>query len=381
MNKSNLNLNETQKLLKLSTIIFIVLFMLPISKYINREVRLGITFIAYLLFLLSLLTSKRKIIISTVGFLVLVMTFSILNYLGQWTNLINMADKVYAYLLFWTPLLIGLLFLENSDKPMKIKIFNVITTLFIIISITTLVGLIIYPSASRDLASSVNTKEIYYLMNIGGYDFVYSLSIFVFVFNYKSKINIKVKRLIISLFILVVILSQYSTALIILVIGYIIMSLINKRTEVKVLVALGILFLPILMIIIPKNVYVLIADIINSLGLNTIGQKVLDFSISISQFDFVGTLYARFETLIVSANSFIKHPLFGNIFGNGGNVGGHSEFLDVLASTGLIGFIILTYTLTKYFNKVDSKMTVKDYRYFKIIKYLALILSIFNPIF
>ena len=85
-----------------------------------------------------------------------------------------------------------------------------------ITSITTIIGLNIYPHAARDLAGA-NVLDVYYRKNIGGYGFIYTLVLFIpiLLYAYKNMTFSFLKicfSIIIFLFYICIFKSQYTIA-------------------------------------------------------------------------------------------------------------------------------------------------------------------------
>ena len=130
----------------------------------------------------------------------------------------------YKSMIFLMPVILGYYYInyrpENMGIFAKFLIFAIVIT-----AVTTIIGVIRYPEASRILATIAESDDVeaieYWWNNIGGYDFVYTCVLLypIVILAYKVK---RINRLtFIMAFILLmalVIFSEYTTALLLVVI-------------------------------------------------------------------------------------------------------------------------------------------------------------------
>lgn len=84
--------------------------------------------------------------------------------------------------------------------------------------------------------------------------------------------------------------------------------------------------------------------------------KLLDMANSLLYGDAEGSIYGRSELYKMSWDCFKSNPLIGNLSGNVKNIGGHSTFLDILGTAGLIGggaFVAFLISSYKYCCKLS----------------------------
>ena len=84
-------------------------------------------------------------------------------------------------IIVFVPVLISYYASEFTDNRFKSNYLQFAAILFGITSITTIIGLEIFPGACRELASgtAVYDTERYTRINIGGFEFIYSLVLFI----------------------------------------------------------------------------------------------------------------------------------------------------------------------------------------------------------
>jgi hypothetical protein len=263
----------------------------------------------------------------------------------------------YQSILLVMPVFLGYYFL--GYRPENIKIFTAtIIIATILTTITTMIGLIEFPSASRTLAtiSSVNDTDLikYTWRNIGGYDFVYTSVLLypILILAYKTK---KIHPIlfwggVIMLFSLVI-LSEYTTALILIMLTSL-LYFMGKRTSSKRLLLFGVGFFLALIIMWPlfSKFLLWLAELLNSDILSSRITALANGSVGLESYD-----DQRINLYMKSISGFLKSPFFGRILGGELLPGGHSFILDTLCNYGIIGgaALVLSYrNIYRYFFKL-----------------------------
>ena len=90
---------------------------------------------------------------------------------------VDFVTEIRNHMMAFTPLLLCVYFDKEYSRKTALAFIQISLILVLITSITTILGLDVYPDASRKLASRGNKLlvDIWYQMNIGGFDFIYSL--------------------------------------------------------------------------------------------------------------------------------------------------------------------------------------------------------------
>lgn len=287
----------------------------------------------------------------------------------------------YQTLLFWLPVILGYYFTQDTARILpsysKLIILAVVVTM-----ITTIIGCIQNPNASRELATaSLSAEKVrdYENSNIGGFHFVYIVVLLypLVILSYKLKRIRLILALIISVIVLVTIIyTEYTTALLL----FIITSLLYFTKQnlsfrgIIVLSVLAILFVFVFSSLI-QNFLVLLGDTIDS---QAISERLNALSKGVTGLE--QSEDTRLYLYQVSIIRFFENPLFGQLF-NGYVVrtGGHSFVLDTLATYGLLGgtllVIIYKYIYKRFFEPYKER---EGFGYVIWVFAQSLLLSIVN---
>ncbi len=294
----------------------------------------------------------------------------------------NILMQGYGIVLALVPVMLGIYIFRNRKKTIKMLCLIVFCA-FLITMYTTIIGLLQYPSAARWLAtvgSAQDTLFVFYnWKNIGGYELVYSVVLLypLVIFAFKQKrINLLVAIILSMSIFLLLILSEYTIAILLFVISTVLFFLKNnlKSSGVICLVIMAV----ITMVLFEEKV----SDFLVWLG-NVIGSEDVSVRLEVlaggtqelETFD-----DKRFLYYMRSINTFFEHPLLGTVFNGRGGVGGHSFILDTLGKTGVLGAILLVIMykrLWKMFYKPYKRMC--GYGYVVWFFAQAILLAFINP--
>lgn len=365
----------------ISLLFYMSYIFVPITRTLPSAMKAG--FIAMALFFLIMELARRNsnlksACLLSIGFIVI----DFLIYYGVWrpSNAVDIVDKSLMLFVFWMPLLYFKPLAEVSDKT-KYKIFKMYLVFFSIEMLTTLIGNIIFPMASRELASTqdIIQNRIYQAMNIGGYGFIYSLALslpmWVYLYRYVNKMY--------AFFIIVVIItiavSSYMSGIILSLITLVFSIAKTPKRAIVWGVLLALVF-------ITAETY--LASILNSISESLyasdnpiLGERISNISTAILSSEYVGDLGYREELKNFSMDAFWASPLLGNLVGSFKRLGLHSEFVDWLGGTGVIGVALIIAILQKPIRRFIAyfRKTRLSY-YVKIQLALCFVLGFFNPI-
>lgn len=260
------------------------------------------------------------------------------------------------------------------------KIINSLLFVFslaiIITSITTFYGCILFPGASRDLATGLKDDAelmaVYSGMNIGGFDFIYMLVAFmpflVNIFRIYSKPRIRILvGLVILIFFVTIIESEYSTAILLSFFSLSVLFLPQKMSMQRLLFRTMILLLFI----------ILFASILSPL-LKMISQNIDSHDVSIRMNELSDLLdgkqiyddsntFSRTSKWERSIMNFIESP----IIGTGTIGGGHSIILDHMSKYGLFGILLVFLQFKALYNIVLKPL--KDTSYYTAVSIMYII--------
>jgi len=226
---------------------------------------------------------------------------------------------------------------ESTDKQ---KMYRIVLYITLATCITTIMGTFMYDYPCRELATPNNPEMdvLYKSKNIGGYGFVYYLLLLIPILVKK----IREKRNLLELVVLIcsvycVIRSEYTTALLImLVTGCAILFVIGKNKLLKVIS----IAIAVVCIFFWKDILIFAGSLVgDSFFVEQRINMLLDYNETGAT---EGDMAERQDLYMQSLNSFLSNPLFGGFFSSNTHVGGHSEILDYIGHSGLIGLGVLS---------------------------------------
>lgn len=233
---------------------------------------------------------------------------------------------------------------KGSDKSTK-YLYLVLLLIFAITTITTYLGNLVMPGASRNMATGLKDDRdlmaVYTNLNIGGFAFVYTLVlIFPFLFYvlrfYADRLYKKILLIVVLVFaFLVIYTTEYSTAIIGMILCISVFFLPRRLTQRNMIfVTSFILVGGIVLSNILPSIFKFASNASESynvsIRMNELGDMLNGTSTS-------GDVQGRFTLWRQSWDNFIHHPLFGT----GTLGGGHSFLLDTLSKYGLIGLMLV----------------------------------------
>ncbi len=247
----------------------------------------------------------------------------------------------------------------SRDYVMLGRIALISMVAYILGSIQTIVGLARYPTASRELASSLGSMQhTYELLGIGGFGFVYG-AVFIcigalfHVFG-RAQSTTRLFRLVaivtVAATFTMFIRASYTIAIMLAFLGGTCAVLVRNR-RAATFAGAGLVFLA----LVPRES---IGKCLMGIAGLFAANEVLSTKFKDLALVFLGetgqqTSY-RLSLYMSSLEAFVNNPLFGlygPLAGNG-SVGGHSGWLDLLAYYGLFSavpvFLAIAFTVRKY---------------------------------
>lgn len=282
--------------------------------------------------------------------------------------------------------LIMLYIIRSNDRKVGLRILIIIGISLLVTSITTYLGCRAYPGASRELAAMLSSKDsalyaFYMSLNIGSFSFIYALVLLVPLLIYAIREKL-IKRwiglIVIVIVSMTIVQSDYTTALLCLLITIILLFLFPNQLKSKhyfIMAILTIVFMVAstrLVVPILNKVGELVAGEISSSRL----QELSTFSSNEQSF-LEGDMESRYELYMTSINSFANSPVYG---GSSSKIGGHSYIFDNMGKFGLVGIIgmIMVYrTVYKRFYYPFRRQ--KWYGHVLFSFFMALLLALLNP--
>lgn len=284
--------------------------------------------------------------------------------------------------MFWGAIAYSYIVRSWTEKRKK-RVLKVLLLTIGITLITTLVGNIQHPEASRLLSDvSRDYADQYLKMNIGTYGFIYGIAISLPYLFYKSKEDKRFILLIILSF-CVLFVAQYSLALIISIIMSILCVFVsNGKQSKKMMVAFGTVGIGIFFEPIMKGIMTLMQYFIAKNNLTMMSDRFNSVTDLLINGQLTGGALVRWELYEESWKVFLERPLLGNLLKlNKYELGGHSEVLDVLGAGGIVLFLICVIVMLPYFRDIakTKKTELNVYQRYSFLAFL--LVAIVNPVF
>lgn len=345
-----------------------------------------ITLLPFLLITYRLFRYKRTFV-SVCYSMVLAIAFVLLQYWGVYRNeefFMWMVDGIIV----WLPCIIALYIKENNnDKFVKnyLQVYIIMTT---ITSVTTIIGLIMYPTASRELASGTAVYDTtkYTIRNIGGYQHVYALVVLLPILMWliqrteKAWRIVNVIALVINLY--CVYRSQYTIAIIIAAI-IVVLTIMKrfKKTMVVMMILLGTIFLFNTNSVMERlsSAFEYVSE---RIGMEYVGDRLLQVSQLLDgAMIHTGTSNERIDHYKNCLEKFSESPVIGNNMGKFSeeNISGHSMILDIMAGMGILGLVLVGIIFILNY-KIVIRVNEKTINSTTLLTWLAFVaVSILNP--
>ncbi len=359
-------IKESNTFLRISLFSYLVYVFAPITRILPDMLKAAFIGIALLCLILHLLSENKYLVSFTFKYIIGFVLIDFLIYQGVWrTNgAITMVNKSLMLFVFWMPFLY-IKPLEVSSESTIRFIRNLLELLLIIEIITTCIGNIIFPMASRLLASPLEVEQnrIFQMANIGGYGFIYALVIVLpmFIYRYKEKRNLKYLIIMIGIS-LTIAFANYMTAVVLsLTLLYFSLSLTSKKGRFWGLVVIAIIYC--LGDTILESILTLSANALSSDN-HIMSERLANIHEYITEGSTSGDMGYRDELRNSSWFAFLSSPIWGNLIGNFSTLGLHSEFIDWLGGTGLFGFsfiFVILYKRVSLLLKLTKGYIVRQY--------------------
>ena len=273
----------------------------------------------------------------------------------------------------------------RDEITLSRQLVFLIVIAFIINAVTTIYGNIRFPNASRVLASIklvAENYDTYRRLNIGGFDEIYSLTLSIpiaaIVFKKKKGVIKVISILLAVLFLITVIKSEYSTALLFALLSFILFFL-PLKTKIKTILFYISIFVAVILI---GDAFDVFSYITRLSGSDSVGNRMNDLSdwLQSGQLEDSSDVTGRIGLYMLSLTGFLSSPIIGNMAAKENVVGGHSFILDNLSIYGIIGVISLWLMYSAIY-KINCKLYSKnDFYHFSVFTFIIyLFLNLLNP--
>ena len=329
----------------ISAMLFFVIIAYSIMPIVGRIFSSFFTTYAYLLvlllaFFIIVITDKDTFIKDSFSILVPLVVFNVLIYFVT-----NPSPILWVYELLrdFIPIMVGIYMLKHFDNRIIRIFFIFLLVCYAITAVTSIIGLSVYPDAARFLATVADSNDsdfiTYGFMNIGGYNFVYSvvLAYPAVIYGFKRKrIHVAVLTVYAVLAFFLILSAGYTIALLLFIVSTVLLFFKRdlKGKDVFIVIVVSLLVILILFPIVSAGLEAL-ADVIDN---KDIADRLRDLAGGREGLENADD--PRLELYLKSFNSFLNSPIFGGIFGVS-SIGGHSFMLDTAAQYGILALIIL----------------------------------------
>ncbi len=336
-----------------ATVALVLFFCLPIFQSIAPIVRVAYVMVFFVLFFV---TSPYSVILTLFFQSVLIFFFLSATYLVKEKIGTSYFQNIFISFWFWIPFLMMISLSRFHDFKFHKLLLNIVLLSLLLTSVTTIIGLHQFPFASRQLATGRNDLyplKFYRLMNIGGYEFIYSLVLFLPILFGDFKFNIinrVLKLTSIIIFYICIIASQYTMAAILSVLLPLLVYIFFQKKKFSIIFSF--VLVSILIIAVFAFFWDRILEYLISRNLHYLVNQLEGFYSTFRYKDSYLGFTDREDRYLISLFSFIKSPIFGGLINASyGNTGGHSSILDSLAILGMFGgvFIYNIYFIVKKF--------------------------------
>jgi len=253
--------------------------------------------------------------------------------------------------------------------------------------ITTILGLQVYPMASRELASGTAIYDTtrYLKANIGGYEFIYALilliPVLVWMITHSDRLWAAISVIVLVLDVLCIYESQYTIALVCTVIVFLtLLFQFNKSIGYAAITVFG-LFLLLNGFSGLSKMFYWASDVVGQ-------EYVSDRLLQVSQL-FSGnnihtyTTEARINHYRNQINAFLASPGLGHnlIVFDSTKISGHSFLLDVLGGAGIIGFFTVCGLSRKLYSMTVNLQKNRSIPHVHAVWIMVICIAVLNPVF
>lgn len=331
---------------------------------------------------------RGRMLQTTLRFLLIALIIATFNFVF-FTLRNDFLSYVSRQIVTWTPCLIALLCVNDLSTKSQKLILQVALVAMMITSYTTIIGLKLYPMASRALAGAADeaTRSQYMQINLGGFDFIYALVLsipIIFWMIDHTRGWLKILNIVgLLLFLYCIYMSAYTTALILTIIELLLIA-VDKNPKAKpFIITAGIVFVIFAGTGILSSFVMWVSSMVESAYVADRLQQValLLQGVSAENID-TDTTNDRLLLTQQAINGFFNSPLWGNnITGyTKSAMSGHSYLLDLLSASGILGFSLYVFLFVKLFKMFFAEKFRNNAFQIRIVWLAFIALAFVNPV-
>lgn len=372
-------------LITVSLYIFVVLYNIPVTIILPGIIRKPLLLLGVGCFFLGMLMlGKVKYVLMFMGAVAAEMLYHYLS----WSIKLSFTSYMFPAIISVEFLICALMLLDGEIKIHEsfLKFFIIVTLLT---SLTTIIGLIEYPTAIRTLgqvSDDVNSywQNLYRTRNIAGWGLLFGMSFATGTMYYVYK-NTRSKLAVIALIFtsLAVVMSQLMFAIILMAIG-IFLVFVNGSGRTIIIKSLPFMVAFLVFWVFRAQILTALYEMFQDTDLQMLSLRFKNLYDLLVMRDTTGDAGARFELYLMSINTFLNHPIFGRMLIGDTDVmleiGFHSELFDLLGTLGIVGITLVVYVILILFKRIIRICSYQDRRFYFSMCILLIIMFIINPI-
>ena len=351
--------------------IYYIWYYLPIARTFFRSSTYNYIFFAFFIFAVLLCFVYAIVTVRSVKVDYNLLT-PILIYMAVFLLLVLMGTStagkhIRISFTFWGTLIVYYLTKPYPDSQKRLS--GLFLTMFFVTALTSLIGVIMNPNAARLLAYASNEIEedlIVRMLNIGGIAFFQGLVVCVpLLITFAKRNRFKIFSLVFICMIFVSLISaSFAISLLMFVIAVFFGLLSNAKSYKTVTkFCMGLLVVLLLVFVPWSNVFSFLAEVVPN---ERISVRFESIAVSLKEGLVGGSLNARWQTYLISINTFLEHPLgigphYTYVTMENG-IGYHSQILDDLARYGILAIVFYIAFFVGYYKllcqqwkKIDMK--------------------------
>lgn len=297
----------------------------------------------------------------------------------------NIQVYIYSFAQRFIYPLLGIYLIKSDDQKIARRIFYIIALAYLATCVTTYIGCLAYPMASRALAAMLSSEDpelyaYYTSMNIGSFSFVYAIVLMLPLLIYvvrDKRLNIIIGVVALFLVVMTVFITEYATALIFMIVSFVAFIFPKNFSLRHILLAI----FTVAIIYFTAKDYVghafdVLAANVDSDILAERFQNLSDLLMG-NEKSVEGDIESRVDIYNSSIVAFEASPIWG---GSGITVGGHSFVLDNLGKFGMFGLITMFFMYNSLYKLFYKRFKAQKYSgYILLTFFIAIALAILNP--
>ena len=374
--------------LAIAILYFIMCEFLPIINIIPQLVLSFGKLLATSLFFLNVYLEDKRLAEKFALIIGIVIVIHLLAFYNCWSNYTTIGSFLMRNVVCWLYVEIGIYLLCYGSKAMKLTVRNTILFFAFVTAITSIISVQSIPMAIRELDNGSKfikgMETLLYLRNTSTWGGLYAMTFLLPYLVFWLKRSRKFLLLLCIAVLEVCILASQITVAVIISFFFLVFLFIKPFSFKKNLI-IGMTLIVIFLSFIPfaTDVISFLHEVAVATGNEVLALRTHQIYVLFSTGMATGTISSRLDLYLSSIESFLANPIIGLTLENVQEfslIGLHSQVFDMMAATGLLGFIPLTaffIMLTK--NMIHLIDTKEMQQYFLMAIAMLVLLMFLNP--